>query len=134
MPALIDENVSFQDVNGKPLVNGKVYIGLQKADTKSNPIDIFSDRELSIILANPQTLDSFGRPVNKIWMPGRHSLLVEDELGAVKLSDPDSGEEPSVGVTSLTNLQGTDVLTANAAPAITGYVDKHKLLAVHQPS
>ncbi len=127
MPALIDENQSFQDVNGKPIVNGFVYVGLQDADTKANLISIFSDRELSVALANPQRTDSFGKSVNKIWVPGRHSLLVEDENNAQKLSDPDSGEEPSIGITSLTNEQIiSNAITANAVPAITAYVDKQE--------
>ena len=127
MPALIDENQSFQDTNGKPIVNGFVYVGLQDADTKANLINIFSDRELSVALANPQRTDSFGKSVNKIWVPGRHSLLVEDENNVQKLTDPDSGEEPSVGITSLTNVQIiSNAITANAVPAITAYVDKQQ--------
>ena len=129
MPALIDENQSFQDVNGKPIVNGFIYVGLQNADTKANPINIFSDRELSVALANPQRTDSFGKSVNKIWVPGRHSLLIEDENNAEKLSDPDSGELPAVGSTSLTNIQVvSNAITANAVPAITAYVDKQQFV------
>ncbi len=129
MPALIDENQSFQDVNGKPIVNGFIYVGLQDTDTKANLIDIFSNRELTIALANPQRTDDFGKSVNKVWVPGRHSLLVEDENNVQKLTDPDSGELPAIGNTSLSNVQEvSNAITANAIPAITSYVDHQQFV------
>ena len=124
MSAFIDENSPFSDVNGKPLVNGFLYIGTNGADPKTTKIDIFSDRELVTPLANPQILDSFGRATNKIWIPARYSYLVEDENNVQKHIDLDAGETAESGITSLTNVQGTNTITAEASTAITEYVDK----------
>lgn len=125
MAALINEQQSFQDIDGKPIVNGFIYVGLQNADTKTNLISIFSDRELTVFLENPQRTDAFGKSATKIWVPGRHSLLIEDENNVQKLSDPDAGELAGVGLTSLTNVQGTNAITAQGTPAITSYIDKN---------
>ena len=67
MPAQIDENTQFVDSSGAPIVNGFIYIGDQNADPVLNPQAIFSDRALTVALANPQRTDSDGRSVNKIW-------------------------------------------------------------------
>jgi len=67
MPARIDERTQFVDDAGNPIVNGSIYIGLQNADPVANPITIFSDRALTVPIANPQLTDSEGRSVNKIW-------------------------------------------------------------------
>jgi hypothetical protein len=124
MVALVNEHQSYQDVDGKPIVNGFVYVGLKKADTKTNLLPIFSDRELLVALANPQRTDAFGKTNTKIWLTGQHSLLVEDENNVQKLSDQDAGESPNVGNTKLDNVQGTNAITANADPTITALVDK----------
>lgn len=128
MAALLNEQQSYQDVNGKPIVNGFIYVGLQNADTKTNLISIFSDRELTVALANPQRTDGFGKSVTKIWVPGRHSLFIEDENNVQKLSDPDSGELDQTGIISLTNVQGINTITAEGIPAISSYIDKQQYI------
>jgi len=70
MSAKIDENTQFKK-DGRPLVNGKIYIGVNLLDPVANPITICSDRDLSVVLANPQTLDADGRSANKIWIHGK---------------------------------------------------------------
>lgn len=124
MAAQLDEHTVYQDVNGKPLVNGKLYIGLNNADPVTNPITVYSDRALTVALANPQLLDANGRAANKIWIPGRYSIRVDDENDVQKYQELDAGEDSSAGITSLTNVQGADTITAEGVPAITGYVDK----------
>lgn len=128
MVALVNEHQSYQDIDGKPIVNGFVYIGLKKADTKTNLLSIFSDRELSSALANPQRTDAFGKTSTKIWVEGQHSLLVEDENNVQKLSDQDAGETAAVGNTTLSNVQGINAITAAASPTITAYVDKQTFI------
>ncbi|MCK5616424.1 hypothetical protein KAR91_81935, partial [Candidatus Pacearchaeota archaeon] len=91
MASFIDENTQFVDTNGKPLVDGSLYVGENSFDPILNPITIYSDRELTIVLANPQTLDSSGRSTNKIWIPGRYSFRVDDENDVQKLIDLDAG-------------------------------------------
>lgn len=124
MAALINEGTQFLDVNGRPIVNGYVYIGEAGQDPKINKITIYSDRQLSTVIANPQRTDAYGRTVNKIWIEDRYSLKVEDANNVQKYQDLERGETPGTGLTVLTNVQGINAITAEASPAITAYVDK----------
>lgn len=128
MSAFINESGQFVDTGGKPFVNGKVYIGTQGQDPILNPITIFADRALTVVIANPQTLDSFGRPANKIWIPAKYSLRIDDSAGAQQLQELDNGIDPAIGATSLSNVQGTNSITAQADPTITDYVDKQQYI------
>ena len=123
MPARIDEKTQFH-VDGEPIVLGSIYIGLQNADPVANPITIYSDRALTIPLANPQLTDADGRSVNKIWIPGDYSIQVNDSLGVQKMQDLDAGVTvENTGVTPLSNVAGTDTITAEGTPTILAYVD-----------
>lgn len=124
MPARIDERTQFVDEAGDPIVNGQIYIGLQNSDPVANPITIYSDRALTIPLANPQDTDNQGRSVNKIWIPGDYSFQVNDSLGVQKLLDLDSGVTvEATGVTPLSNTAGTDTITAEGTPTVLAYAD-----------
>lgn len=129
MPALVDENKSYQDESGKPIVNGFIFVGPLNGDAVNNPIPIFEDRELTTSLNNPQRTDAFGKSAKKIWVPGRHSIIIHDENNSLiaTFSDDDAGEEPAIGITSLTNitLMGGNI-TGQAVPGITAYVDKQQ--------
>ncbi len=124
MPARIDEKTQFVDSAGLPIVSGKIYIGLQNSDPVANPITIFSDRALTIPIANPQATDSEGRSVNKIWIPGDYSIRVDDALDVQKMIDLDAGVTTDTsGVTPLSNVAGTDTITAQGNPAVLVYED-----------
>ena len=68
----------FLDSNGDPLLNGKLYVGEYGADPVTNPITIYSDPALSVALANPQTLDAYGRPGTSIFVGQQYSYKVTD--------------------------------------------------------
>lgn len=123
MPSLLNEQTQYVDDGGKPIVNGSLFIGVQNADPVLNPISIFSDRELTIALANPQLLDAEGRTANKIWVDGRYSMKVEDVNEVQQYQELDNGEETSTGITRLGNVQGGDAITAEASATITAYID-----------
>ncbi len=119
MPARINERTQFVDDAGTPIVNGQIFIGLQNSDPVANPITIFSDRALTVPIANPQATDSEGRSVNKIWIPGDYSVEVQDALGATKLIDLDAGVDITAsGVTPLDTVNGTDTITAQGSPTV----------------
>jgi hypothetical protein len=119
MPARIDERTQFVDAAGVPIVNGSIYIGLQNSDPVANPITIYSDRALTIPIANPQPTDSEGRSVNKIWIPGDYSIQVDDTLATIKLIDLDAGVDITAsGVTPLDTVNGTDTITAQGSPTV----------------
>ena len=128
MAAFISEGSQFEDTDGKPIVNGFIYIGLKDADPKTNSITIYSDRALTVVLANPQRTDSAGRSVNKIWIPDEYSIKVEDENNVQKLQDLDAGKASVVSVVNLINVVGTDTITADASPTITALVDKQQYI------
>ncbi|MEH6525909.1 MAG: hypothetical protein V7723_07525 [Sneathiella sp.] len=123
MAARIDERTQFEDDGGLPIVDGKIYIGVVGLDPKLNPLGIFSNRELTDALANPQSTDAFGRSLNKIWVPGRYSILVEDAAGVQKLLDLDSGTLGNVGYTAVYDVLGTNAITGTASTTISSYVD-----------
>ena len=123
MPAILNEHTQFTDSGGKPLVSGKVYFGVQNADPVVSPISIFSDRALTVALANPQTLDSLGRATNKVWIGARYSIRVDDSAAVQIYQELDNGEADDIGVTALENVAGANTITATAATTITAYVD-----------
>ncbi len=127
MSAFLDENSQFEGVDGLPVVNGFMYFGVQGADPTivANQITIYSDRGLTVPLANPQRTGSDGRSVNKIWVPGRYSFQVDDVNSVQIYQDLDAGATAEAGTTNTTNVQGTNALTAEGAAAtITAYTDK----------
>lgn len=127
MTAIYDESESFQDVDGKPIVNGFIYIGLPNSDTKANLITIFLDRSLTTSIANPQRTDSFGKAVNKIHVASTFSILVTDENDVQKFSDADAGGRISAtGTLVLGNVAGINDITAIASPTLTAYEDKQQ--------
>ena len=123
MAAFIDENTQFVDTGGQPIVNGKLYIGSKNLDPIANPITIFSDRALTIPLANPQLLDSSGRSTNKIWIPGEFSFRVDNSVDVQQIQDLDAGGVSETGVTILTDVQGSNAISAKGSPTISAYID-----------
>lgn len=125
MSAVFNEDTQYVDNAGIPYVGGKVYIGDVDADPVANPKDIFSDRELTVALANPQTLDATGRATTKIWTDGKYSLQVNDIDAVQVFQDLDRGEDTaSISMTGLTNVAGGNTITAVATPVLTSYVDQ----------
>lgn len=124
MPVIVDEHTQYTNVGGKPLVNGKVFIGVVNQDPVLNPEPIFADPPLTIPLANPQALNSRGQTVNKMYVAGRYSFKLEDSNGGQIDQDLDRGTAPAIGITALTFVQGTNAITAQANPTISFYTDK----------
>jgi hypothetical protein len=123
MSAQINENTQFLSESGKPIVNGSLYIGTKGLNPKLNTISIYSDRALTTVLGNPQTLDSSGRSTNKIWIPGVYSFRVDNTNGVQKLINLDAGTVETTGTTILSDVQGTNTVSATATPTIEEYVD-----------
>lgn len=126
MPSIISEHEQHIDSGGKPIVNGTIHIGARNTDPTllANKITIYSDRALSTPLANPQATDADGRSVNKIWVPGRYSIVVQDSESAQQYSELDAGENPETGISALTNVQGTNTITADGDPTIDTLLDQ----------
>lgn len=125
MATLINSDTQYIDQStGELINNGFIYVGLDGLDAKLNPATIYSDRALTVPLANPQRTGSDGRSVNKIWVSGKYSLKIENFENVQKLNELSLGELTQTGNTILTNVQGTDALTADASPTIIALVDR----------
>lgn len=98
MAATLDEQEVFQTVGGIPVVGGSVYYGERASDPQTVPIDIFSDREFTTPLANPQLTNDFGRTVNKVWVNGPYSIEVRDSNDVFVYQDLDRGEPSSTDI------------------------------------
>jgi len=123
MPVIIDEHTQYTDIGGKPFVGGKVFIGKVNEDPAVAQ-DIFSDPALTVPLDNPQVLNARGQTVNKIYVAGRYSFKLVDFSGSQIEQDLDRGSVPAIGITALTNIQGTNTITASANNTIAAYIDK----------
>ena len=128
MSAFIPEVKSWQSIGGIPLNNGKIYVGIVGLDPVLNPEAIFSDRDLTIPLANPVDIDAFGNPVSKIWVAGRYSLQIDDVSGSQVFLELDNGQAPGIQSQELTNVQGFNAITADAIPPITILIDKSQFI------
>ena len=122
MPSLIDEHTQFTE-DGIPIVGGRIYIGTANTDPASNLITIYSDRDLTTAIANPQLTDADGRAVNKIWVPGKYSIQVNDSAGLMVYQALDAGDLPQTGITRLINVQGQNTITAEGDPLVSTLTD-----------
>lgn len=126
MSATLNEQDQWVDeATGELVVNGFVYYGDQNLDPVLNPLTggIFSDRGLTIALSNPQRTGADGRTVNKVWLSGRYSLKLEDSNNVQLYQELDVGENEVIGNTSLTNVQGTNTITADGVPTVDELID-----------
>ena len=96
MPAILDEHTIWLDPDtNTPLTGGSVFIGSYGLDPELNPISIYSDPDLTVVLSNPQTIQSDGRTANKIYVPGPYSIKVEDSGGVQKYLSLQNGTDDS---------------------------------------
>ncbi len=123
MVAVIDEQQQwFDEATNTPINNGFIYIGARNGDPRT-AINIYSDRELTTPLANPQRTDETGRSVNKIWIGDRYSIEVSNSADVQKYIELDNGETASAATITLGNVLGSDTITADGNPTITSYDD-----------
>jgi len=83
---------TFQDVDGKPLENGYIWIGAENLDPQSNPIAVFWDAALTQAAAQPIRTNG-GYPVNagtpaRIYTSTPYSIRVMDKKGRIVYSSP----------------------------------------------
>lgn len=123
MPAQQNENIQYFGSDGLPLVDGLIYIGTAGLEPIGNLTSIFADEDLSVALSNPQTIGSDGFSANKIYIADQYSLRVESVLGEQIVLDLNVGSSETIGVTTLTNVQGTEAITADTSLGITSYVN-----------
>ena len=124
MSSILVEHAQYVDNAGKPLSGGKVYIGTNGADpvTTAAVTTIYSDRELTTPITNPQDLGSDGRTLNKIWVSGKYSIQVNDLSAVQFFQDLDTGSSSaSVAVIFVANIVGGDTITGTTDASLTNY-------------
>jgi len=129
MSEVFDIQQQWFDSFGSFAIAGKVYYGLPNTDPTKliNQIDVFSDRALTpgTKLPNPQTIGIGGRVENKPWLNQRYSIEVQDNQGVTIFESQDNGENPGTGeILALSNVIGTDEITAESPAGITEYQDQ----------
>lgn len=83
---------TFQDVDGKPLENGYIWIGTENLDPQTSPIAVYWDEALTQLAAQPIRTNG-GYPVNagtpvRIYVNAAYSIRVMDKKGRVVYSSP----------------------------------------------
>ena len=105
---------------------GNIYFGIPGSDPTvgGNQIPIFSDRGLTVALANPQPIDTFGRSTNKVWLGVRYAVAVYNAANDLIYYSGDNGENlGTANIITLSNVVGTDNVTADSSIGITEYED-----------
>ena len=82
----------FTDVDGSPLEDGYVYIGVADQNPETNPISVYWDDALSIPASQPiRTINGYpsrqGTPAN-IYTANAYSITVKNKLGSLVFSRP----------------------------------------------
>lgn len=86
----------FTDVDGSPLEEGFIYIGLSNQDPQSNPTTVYWDAALTIPAAQP-IRTSGGFPVRSgtpsvIYVAGDFSIRIRNKNGTIVFNEPTSPE------------------------------------------
>lgn len=125
MTSILVEHAQYVDNGGKPLSGGSVYIGANGADpvATAGVTTIYSDRELTVPIANPQTLGSDGRAANKIWVSGKYSIQVNDSAAVQFFQDLDAGSDTTTVNVSLfvTSVIGSNTITGVTSDPLSSY-------------
>jgi hypothetical protein len=97
---------AFADVNGQPLENGYIWVGVANLSPQTNPVNVYWDAALTQIAAQPiRTIDGYptynGTPA-RFYVDGDYSIQVLDAKGSIVYSSLSS------------NLSGNGFLASNA--------------------
>lgn len=129
MPAL---NVNqpypvFADSDGSPLDNGYIWIGTTNLDPRTSPITVYSDRLLTIPVAQPlRTLNGYfvlgGTPSEIFVNATNYSILVQDQYGRQILAKMAALSEDkvlsSLSVTGSLGVSGASTLASVTASSL----------------
>lgn len=106
MPTLVEPPFPiFYDVDGDPLENGYIYIGVANLNPIANPLQAYWDAEMTVPAAQPIRTKG-GYPVltgtpKRIYVPANYSILVKNKNQTLVYSNLDSTDyfnSPSGGI------------------------------------
>lgn len=109
----------FTDIDGQPLENGKIYVGLPNVPTVSNQIQVYWDEALTMPASQPITTLG-GYPSNNgtpaaFYVDRDYSLLVQNKLGTQVYSAPESSVDSEPVNVKEYGARGDDVTDDTAA-------------------
>lgn len=109
----------FTDIDGQPLENGKIYVGLPNVPTVSNQIQVYWDEALTMPASQPITTLG-GYPSNNgtpaaFYVDRNYSLLVQNKLGTQVYSAPESSVDSEPVNVKEYGARGDDVTDDTAA-------------------
>ncbi len=127
MTTILIEHAQYVDDAGKPIAGGKLYVGTNGADpvATAGVTTIYSDRALTVPIANPQDLGTDGRALSKIWVDGTYSIQVNSLVGLVEtqeFQDLDAGTDTAaVGTLEVIDIVGNNAITGSTSASISSY-------------
>jgi len=120
----------FTDLNGEPLENGKIFIGVVELNPETNPVSVFFDEDLTIPAAQPiRTIAGYpsrdGTPAEIFTLNERVSVTVRDKNDKFVFSK--LGTEGVFTTSTLDNVAALILLKLEAGQLVeTKFYDQRK--------
>ena len=77
----------FTDIDGSPLMDGYVYIGVSGLNPETNPVNTYWDEALSSLVTQPvRTIDGFASnsgAAGRLFITGKYSIRVKNKNGTI---------------------------------------------------
>ncbi|MFM7468929.1 MAG: phage tailspike protein [Vampirovibrionales bacterium] len=107
----------FTELNGQPLEAGYIYIGIANVDPQANPINVYWDKSLTQLAAQPIRTTG-GYPVNngafaRLYADSDYSIRVFDRKGTQVYSAPNVTDRISTVILANASINTSDI--ANGA-------------------
>lgn len=121
----------FTDIDGQPLEDGYVWIGVANLTPIGNPITVYWDAALTIPAAQPIRTRG-GYPMNsgtpaRLYVNSNYSIQVQNKNGSVVYSAPTATERYSEVVVAGINAQDVEYDPPFAGALTTGYNVEERL-------
>lgn len=111
MPIHADVRPRVVDTQGNPVVNGTVYFGKPNADTKTNPVNVWSDPNSTTNLGSSLQTNAYGQLASAVFVFEPYSIVIENAAGDQIDSVPYLTGIPDVGRTIATSQAAVKALT-----------------------
>ena len=112
----------FTDIDGQPLENGKIYVGVVDLPTIANPIQVYWDKDLTIPASQPITTiggyPSNGGTPSPFYVQSGYSLLVQNKNGTQVYAAPNTLQTEVGGPVSVLSYGADPTGTRDSSAAI----------------
>ena len=119
----------FTDIDGQPLENGKIYVGVVDLPTVANPIQVYWDKDLTIPASQPITTiggyPSNGGTPSPFYVAEGYSLLVQNKNGTQVYSAPNTTQLDVGGPISVLSYGADPTGTRDSSAAIQAAINEN---------